>query len=461
MTVEVEAPKYSPAYNNRYIVLSSTNTNKSRFKYVVQVFDGSTEVARINQPPDIDGNGVIEISNILKNFVGLEPNILVNNSDNGGNHFYNFNLKYGEMYVSNWLANEISDNNGNIQLSTDGFSDVEHDYSEGDLINLDSPSSSYALSGVYRVIDVVDNKTIVINQDFLQANTTLNYDTEYTDQRTTDFLDLANQSDRYIYDARLLFDENANYNQNDYKIGTSDGLMLTGLQNLVGEIPITQTDKFTANYFGTLAGSMQLEVEILEPTVSSVNISINTHIGTVGLGYQEIVDNFPPVTINKYRVRLDNTTTGNTTPWITFKIVDNCSKFENKKLIWMDRFGAWNSFNFELHSTRDIQSNKTVYQRENIGSFDGTNYTVDTERYGDLVTKVNYNESFTVNSGRLTQNQIFMLEDLFTSRYVYELDGENLIPLILESNNYQISSLLHDRMRTLSVTYRRSNKNQR
>src|SRR6056297_2272643 len=112
MTVEVEAPKYSPAYNNRYIVLSSTNTNKSRFKYVVQVFDGATEVARINQPPDIDGNGVIEISNILKNFVGLEPNILVNNSDNGGNHFYNFNLKYGEMYVSNWLANEISDNNG-------------------------------------------------------------------------------------------------------------------------------------------------------------------------------------------------------------------------------------------------------------------------------------------------------------------------------------------------------------
>lgn len=457
MTVEVAIPKYIPAYNNRYVVLSSTNNSEARFKYVVQIMDGSTEVARINQPPDPNGNGVIELSNVLKNFVRLEPNMLLTGSDNGGQHFFNYSLRYGEMYVDTWQANDFIFSAGNIALTTDGFSNVEHDYSEGDLINVNSPDEDFVLTGVYRVISVPDNKTVVINQEWIQSGAPINIDTQFTDQRTTDFLNLANQSDRYVFDSRLLFDENAVYNENTYKIGTTNGRMLTKLQTLTGDIPMYIGDRFTANYFGTLAGDMKLKVERLNAVTVATTIDITNHTGTVRIDRDSINPTLALAVGDRYRVRLENDTSSTFTPWINFVVREVCTKFENKRLIWMDRFGAWNSFNFELHSTKDLAVNRTVFERENLGEFSGGNYSIDTTQFGDLVTKVNGNEVFTVNSNRVTQNQIFMLEDLFTSRYVYEFTGGNLIPVILLTNDYQISSLLHDRMRTITVQYRYSN----
>jgi hypothetical protein len=457
MTVEVSIPKYIPAYNNRYVVLSSTNDSEARFKYVVQIMDGSTEVARINQPPDPNGNGVIELSNVLKNFVRLEPNMLLTGSDNGGNHFFNYSLRYGEQYVDTWQANDFIFSAGNIALTTDTFTDTTHDYSEGDLINVNSPDEDFVLSGVYRVISVPDNKTVVINQPWIQSGAAINIDTQYTDQRVTEFLNIESQTDRYVYDARLLFDENAAYNENTYKIGTTNGRMLTKLQTLSGDIPMYIGDRFTANYFGTLAGDMKLEVQRLGAVIVGTTIDITNHKGTVRIDRDAIHPTLALVVGDRYRVRVVNNTTTNTSPYINFVVREVCTKFTNKRLIWMDRFGAWNSFNFELHSTKDLGVNRTVYERENLGGFSGGSYSIDTSQFGDLVTKVNSNEVFTVNSNRVTQNQIFMLEDLFTSRYVYEFTDGKLIPVILLTNDYQISSLLHDRMRTITVQYRHSN----
>jgi hypothetical protein len=461
MTIEVAAPKYIPAYNNRYVVLSSANASEARFKYITQIFDGATEVARILTPPDPNGDGLVEISNILKNFVGLETNFLMALTDNGGNHFFNYSVKYGEQYVATWQANDFIFSAGNIALTTDGFSDDTHDYSEGDLINIDSPDEDFVLSGVYRVIGVPDNKTIVINQEWIQSGAAIDIDTQYTDQRVTEFLDLASQTDRYAFDANFDFATAAGYNENNYKIGTTNGRMLTTLQGLDGDIPVFIDDRFTVNYFGTLAGDMKLRVERLGAVTVGTTIDITNHKGTVRIDRDALNSSIALAVGDRYRVRVENATTGNNSPYITFKIICRPSKFENRKLVWLDQEGAWKSFNFELHSTKENTSNRTIYERENVGEFSGGNYTVDPSQFGDLVTKVNTTEVHTVNSGRLTQNQIFMLEDLFKSRYVYEWDGGKIIPLILLTDNYKLSSLLHDRMRTVTVQYRYSNPNQR
>lgn len=456
MIVEIPIPKYIPAYNNRYVVLDSANNEKPRFRYVVQIMDGSTELARIDTPPNIDGKGVIELSNILKNFIDLEPNMLITLSDDGGKHFFKYSLRYGEMYVDEWTANDFIFVDGNIGLTTDGFTDDEHDYNIGDLINVDSADEDFVLSGVYRIIDIPDNKTVVINQPWITSGTEFDISTQYTDQRATDFLNLASQSDRYVFDSRIGFNLNANYNENVFKISPSNGRLLTALST-ENVIPVYEGDRFTSNYFGTLTGDLRLVVERLNEEPISVVLNITPHKGTVRIDFDALKTAVGLSVGDKYTVRLRDFDTFAETPRITFIVKELCTKFENKKLVWLDGMGGWNSFNFELHSTKDINVNRTVFERENIGKLTSSGYEVDTAQFGDVVTKVNSKEVFTVNSNRLTQAQIFLLEDLFKSRYVYELNGSELTPIVLLTNDYKVSSLLHDRMRTVTVQYRHSN----
>jgi hypothetical protein len=108
-----------------------------------------------------------------------------------------------------------------------------------------------------------------------------------------------------------------------------------------------------------------------------------------------------------------------------------------------------------------------VFERNNIGDYDpiSNSYTIKTQEFGDRIEHSRFNESYTVNSDRLSQNQIELVEDLFTSRFVYEYvpgaapDLDKYIPIIITSNDYTKEDLLHRRRKLLSVTYRHSNKN--
>ena len=463
ISVNKSVSTIAPAYNRNEIVLDSTNKTEDNFKYVVDIVIDSTIVNRLLvNPQPVNGRGRIDVNNILKDYIQKELNY---NIDNQGpnDHFLNFTLELGESYTSEWVADDFIFQSGNfIGLTTDtslgGSSNTPHNYSEGDLIYVNSPDEDYVLSGYWRVTEVVSNFTIKLNQPWIQSGSAFKIPTKFADNRATIFPSLESRNGT-IFNGAIQFEEWATYN-NDYDFNNTGKVITTLDYNTIYNVQ--EDDYFTFNFYQD-DGFNELQLSLNEGGSWSTIFSEGGINGTFGFGPANIIDNtgtstFTPGSIIYLRFRNvpDDT---NSDPFI-FKIVDGCSKFDTHKIVWLDRLGGWKTYNFNLHSIENLSVNKTKFRKNNIGTFDiNTNeINVNTEKFGETVEHSHFNKRYNIYADRMIQSNIYMLEDLFTSRFVYLLEDGELTPIIIEDNNYEVSDLLYRRRKTINITYIKSNK---
>ena len=455
----------APVYNRGELFVDSTNKNKDRFKYIVdidiQTTQGTQSLGRLAVPSQPDtGIGRIEFHNILKDYVSKENNYDVLEQGFNG-HFVRFELSIGERFKYEWEPIRFFISGNKLGLTTDsglvsGGSDIPHEYSVNDLIYIESDNDAIVQTGFFRVVNVIDNFSIEVNQQWI-SGTSPNLNTEFADKRTIDHPNLESTSGTdYIFNGAITFDKWASYD-NDFDLDSND-LLITSLNDIDGVIEVNIDDYFTANYYSPTSESLEITIG----STGDILTTTSDLVGTVGIGPANINDAIPNTLEvgDEYEIKLQNSKV------YKFKIVERCSKFKNNKIIWLDRLGGWKSFNFELHTIENLNvTNKTTFNKENIGTFNTSTKELDvdkTEHY-QRTENLQFNKSYNINSDRLTQNQIFMLEDLFTSRYVYLLENQNteqqkLTPINLTDNNYEIADLLYRRRKTLNVTYRRSEK---
>ena len=483
ITIENEGNNIAPVYNRGEIVLNSTNKNKDRFKYLADIevgIGGSGAVIQLGRlavppHPSLNGAGVIEFHNIVKDYITKEVNYnaLAPTGTAQNNNFIRVIMKFGERFKYVWKAGYFAPAGGKMGLTTDtgilgGIVDnTPHEYNEGDLIFFEG-QEPFLLGGFWRVIEVVNSTTIILNQDWQQSGNP-NYqltDTEFSDKRTIDIPDL---EDRTVmaFNGAIDFDEQVNYD-NDYDLD-NDGKLITTLdEDKVYEVNID--DYITANFY-----SLGSETYVFAFVVNNGVLAVpSQEFGTLGIGPQNINNQIPSLNPtpnmievgDEYEVGIFDFNTNEPLSTFKFKVVERCSKFKNNKIVWLDRMGAWKSFNFELHKTENINvTNKTTFKRENIGEYNTQNWnkSYDTTEHQTRIENLEFNKSYTVNSDRLTQNQIYFLEDLFTSRFVYILENQNteqekLTPININDNNYDIADLLYRRRKTLSLTFKKSVK---
>lgn len=452
ITTKIINNKYYAAYNNQYVVLDSSNKTESRMKYITQIFEGGTsiELARLRTPPDRQGYGVVEIDNILKDYITYEMNYDVNISQGDNNNFYEYDLKFGEEYTFIWAATQSSDASGFIKLtSTDN-----HIFSVGDLLDVDSDNQTEVESGLWRVTATPTANEITINQTFLGTFSGI-YNTRYADNRSTQFLDLTSGTTSYVYNAVNPFSDNSDWDFDEWELGTTNGKLIS---NIPEYLEINIDDYFTANYFAKSGDS--LELIYTSPTMSTLT-SIPSNHGTIGIGPENLKSIIAFNIGDEYNIKIRDIDTDKLTNILTFKIVERCSKFDNYKIIWLDRKGAWKTFNFENSSEKKIQVKKTEFKKENIGGYDSysNTYIIDKEEFGDRLEKVDFTEVININSGLLTHYQILNIEDLFTSKYVFHIKDGVASPIILLTNTYNVVDLLKERSNTIDIDFKYSNKN--
>ena len=479
ITIENEGNNIAPVYNRGEVVLNSTNKNNDRFKYLVDIelrIAGSgpaVNLGRLAVPPhpSLNGAGRVEFHNIVKDYITKEINYddFAPSGTAQNNNFIRIIMEFGERFKYEWVNPKkffISGSPELMGLTSDsslvaGATDVPHEYSEGDLIYIDSADDSIVESGLFRVVNVINNKTLHINQEY-KSGTTPNLTVEFADKRTIDFPELEERT-VWAFNGAIDFEEQVNYD-NDYDLD-NDGKLISSLdEDKVYEVNVD--DYLTANFY-TLNRETYIFGIIKNGDSTSFSLIENQEFGTIGLGPQNVNDNssgFLEVG-DEYEIGvLDEF--GLNPKFFKFKIIDRCSKFKNNKVIWLDRMGAWKSFNFELHKVENLNvTNKTTFRRENIGEYNTTNFnkTYDTDEHYKRIESLEFNKSYAIHSDRLTQNQIYYLEDLFTSRFVYILENqgeenERLVPINITDNNYEIADLLYRRRKTLSLSYRVSEK---
>ncbi len=101
--LEFEPEQYRTVYNPIEYVASSTATANNRFKYLFDVYDGATQIARLKVPADPNGYGRADIHGIcesyLKTDIGeINTTTTADGFSDNPNSYKEFTVEVGEEY---------------------------------------------------------------------------------------------------------------------------------------------------------------------------------------------------------------------------------------------------------------------------------------------------------------------------------------------------------------------------
>jgi len=161
--------KLASVFNPIYFYVSSTNDIQEGFKYVVDVYNDTTNdfITRYKiYPRPNDLFGVIDINQILASQVGYKFDQTINYIDDGGVNYLNYRLEVGEEYVNYW---DFSDNQYVLSGPYTGFLSFDgvfnnNPFVAGDIVQIiQDPGFAYSgYNGTFEVLSA-NSGTIIVN----------------------------------------------------------------------------------------------------------------------------------------------------------------------------------------------------------------------------------------------------------------------------------------------------------
>jgi hypothetical protein len=103
-----------------------------------------------------------------------------------------------------------------------------------------------------------------------------------------------------------------------------------------------------------------------------------------------------------------------------FKIDTRCSNYENQRIVFLNRLGGWDYFNFTLDSKKSITISRTEYEK-----ILDWNYTIGDR--GKTILAQKAETRMAINSDWITDKDSMWLEELLTSPEVYLMPYTNII----------------------------------
>jgi hypothetical protein len=154
------------------------------------------------------------------------------------------------------------------------------------------------------------------------------------------------------------------------------------------------------------------------------------------------------VDIAKYVVQLRMFDYYPASAYYRFNVVEYCDRYEQSRLAFMNRFGAWEYMTLnkertdELKVTRESITKPLINQSDTLGQYipEALNgaYPLDVAKQGVMTTSVKAEESFTLFTDNLDDEQIDLIKDLMLSPQIHLLDGDNAKAIILQTSNMKL-----------------------
>lgn len=436
ITINKQPAEFHSGYNPVEYEITSTFRSELGFRYVIELFEGSTKFAEFSVAPDVtDGNkGKIDISRILQNKLdGFFANDTYNSAD-AIDTYFEYQIRFGESRTGQWKFDDyIFLSGGSLGLTTDsaygaGFSNATHNYQVGDQIKvqLDQtyPDNRQYLNTYFEVVEVIDDKTVKLNAYFglIGSFPATPGTATFADNRKSITSNVENVTKTVI---------NTALNRKEYitSLGSLDSYdMTTGTDNL---ILTNQPERYSVTpeqhvYFNVLKGQNKSLIfensngDILRKVVSGSPTVASLGVGPGNLGTLTTLTGTAPLIKDDtkwYTVKVasnDNTTDYS----IEYKFnLDKRCQINPIQIQFMDRKGSFNSFAFQLKKRENVRTAKESY---NKFVSDNTTYTS-----GNTVYRSEAEKTMTLTTNFMGEAMNLYFEELMTSRRTYILiDGD-------------------------------------
>jgi len=104
-----------------------------------------------------------------------------------------------------------------------------------------------------------------------------------------------------------------------------------------------------------------------------------------------------------------------------YKQTEDCKNYETLRLTWLNKFGVWDYYNFTKKSIRTFNTNRKSY-KQITGNWNSTKFRLDGQQGGTKYFNNSIQESISLNTEYITEEEAIWLEDLFISNDVYILE---------------------------------------
>jgi len=130
------------------------------------------------------------------------------------------------------------------------------------------------------------------------------------------------------------------------------------------------------------------------------------------------------------------------------KIVSNCSPYDNTRIMFINRMGGYEFYNFSLDSKQTTNVDKSNYRKVLPW-----NYSIGDRQ--DTVLAMKAQDSYTVNSNWISEYDYRILGELITSSDVYVVDEyNNLFPIVITDTDWTYKTQLRDILYNAVITYK-------
>mgnify|MGYP003133733511 CR=1 FL=1 len=133
----------------------------------------------------------------------------------------------------------------------------------------------------------------------------------------------------------------------------------------------------------------------------------------------------------------------------------SCSRYDNVRLAWRNRLGAWDYMNFRGKSTESVDI--TSEEMESVpGTWDLATFSYNNYERGKETLYTEAKRKLVINSDYLNEEEAQWLEELFTSIDVQIIEDSIIYPVVITNKTYTKKTSVNDKIKiqyTINLEY--------
>lgn len=487
--------EYNPVNAPMWVVATSSSWQDPSFNYVFNLFtydrlnvNNFTDLGIYRIPPRPTGEGIFDLHKIIRSGISNEYDVTTSDISTGTSSLLpvidnscmsKFRYKYGyeESITPLTFSSVFAYTSGSQSLIGLSFS-FSTGVLPGDIINvLMSPTSSNTYYNGYSIVNSLSGNNVLLGTQFTGLTESgiggqINYIQRYTGTGSYMF---ALNGTRQYYDPNINGISNTNgytdfYKNNNYIFGSGSNFLTTynGYKDIFG----SDIDCVSYNQYET--------VSIICKTQSSYSVSLTTYdinmnqtggytssnysilsdyqLYNLGVGTSNLNISFGVSfsNVSYYKVTINS---GTQSASVYRKVVKNPSPFSNYRLMFLNRLGGYDYYNFNYDSTFSIDINRKKFNK----TLDW-NYNVGDR--GESILTTSTNTKTIINTDWISESDYLYLQELVTSPNVYVIKEKwsvvngvntvtdiNKLPIIVEDSSWTQKTQLRDKLFNLTITF--------
>jgi hypothetical protein len=263
----------------------------------------------------------------------------------------------------------------------------------------------------------------------------------------------ATSSTLYVFNAALRHQDFVNWDYLDYNVATTNPL--TTISYLTSW---PRTYKYLCGlnekvFLGVICNDIGLKIDVRLYNAANTQI-VSSLNNTIAISAVTVIDASPQTIIDNtaitsgdfsscvyYTVRTKAAGIGafpGTTEVFKIYIDTECQRYPSRRLHWLNKFGVWDSFTFDLVSTDSTKVEGNRYEKEK-GIWEDENYVYPLYQGEGTTFSKRAEDTLTLNSDWLKQDvQQWLVRELYESPKVYLESSGSFEPVNVTNASYKL-----------------------